>query len=540
MTEKTNENFRAARPSSDQRFGTRVIRGALPLQIYYIDERGHKRAVGSTVASRTVEVAGSGTVVIEPPRTLTSKDWDTVIGLMREMRIEGLRAEGQMTDALLGRITQLDHLTYLSAQASAQVTDAGLRHLAGLPHLEHLDLSGTMISDQGLEILRELPRLKAFKLVHTSGVSDVGLGNLSYCDHLEHVDLMGTPTGDGVIKALTGKAQVRELFCGNNVTDAGLALLQEFPVFKKWLASDQPTPLSAADPTYRETIESPNHLWLNLKSPITNEGLAKLERLDGLYSLTLFATTGFGPFYDSNSAVTAAGLSHLRVLPSLRRLGCCANLCSDEAMRHISALPRLRFLMCQDTVAGDEGFAALSRSRSIEQIWGRRSYNVSGRGFAALAAMPKLRGLSMSCRNVDDEGLSSLPRFPSLREFMPINVSDDGFRHVGHCKELEILRCMYCGDITDRATEHIAGLSQLKSYQAWSTEISDRSMEILGRMPSLENIVLHNCPAVTNAGLAFLAQLPRLREITIESLPRVTSEGPAMFPANVRVNIVTE
>ena len=49
--------------------------------------------------------------------------------------------------------------------------------------------------------------------------------------------------------------------------------------------------------------------------------------------------------------------------------------------------------MCQDTVAGDDGFVALSRSQSIEQIWGRRCYNLRGRGFAALAAMPALSGL---------------------------------------------------------------------------------------------------------------------------------------------------
>ena len=61
-------------------------------------------------------------------------------------------------------------------------------------------------------------------------------------------------------------------------------------------------------------------------------------------------------------------------------------------MRHIAALPRLRMLMAQGTVATDAGFAALSRSRTIENIWGRECPNLTGRGFAALPRCPRCAG----------------------------------------------------------------------------------------------------------------------------------------------------
>ena len=66
--------------------------------------------------------------------------------------------------------------------------------------------------------------------------------------------------------------------------------------------------------------------------------------------------------------------------------------------------------------------------------------------------MPVLRGLAVSCKNVDDQALSTLPRFPALRELMPMDVPDTGFRHVGRCEELGWLWCMYCRDTTDAAT----------------------------------------------------------------------------------------
>ena len=57
---------------------------------------------------------------------------------------------------------------------------------------------------------------------------------------------------------------------------------------------------------------------------------------------------------------------------------------------------------------------------------------------------------------------------------------------VGRCLNLEALWCMYCRDTGDGTTDHIAGLSQLKTYYAGKTNITDRSLETLGRMVSLE------------------------------------------------------
>jgi hypothetical protein len=454
---------------------------------------------------------------IEPRSPLSDKDWDTVFGVMREFGITGLNAKGHMTDAALERLTALDHVTHLNLEGCKRVTDNALHHLGRMPQLEHLDLSGyhSPITDRGLQMLRHLKKLRSFKMCWPQGVTDAGVANLGCCDHLEIVDLLGTPTGDGAINALIGKRRLRVFKSGTQVTDAGVAPIREFPVFKTWHGGD-------ADITLMSFNPDPN--FLLLRGSITDKGLAGLVGLDGLFALNLD---------DKRLAVTAGGLESLANLPNLGFLGIAA---TDEAMQHIARMPRLRMLMCQDTVAGDEGFVALSHSPTIEYIWGRRCYNLEGRGFAALAAMPVLRGLSVSCKNVDDRALSALPRFPALKEFMPMEVPDHGFRHVGRCQQLEKLWCMYCVETGDTATGHIAGLSGLKTYAAFSTQITDRSLEILGRMPSLERLRFEYCAGITNAGLAFLANLPRLREIGLEGSPGVTRDGFTVFPANLRVD----
>ena len=148
--------------------------------------------------------------------------------------------------------------------------------------------------------------------------------------------------------------------------------------------------------------------------------------------------------------------------------------------------------------------------------------------------MPALRGLSVSCKNVEDAGVAELPKFPALRELMPMDVPDPGYRHIARCEGLESLILMYCRETTDAATEHIVRLPQLKSYFASYTRITDRTPELLSHMDSLERITLDRCAGVTNAGVAHLTRLPRLQELRV-SAPQITPNIVSDFPSRVRV-----
>lgn len=137
--------------------------------------------------------------------------------------------------------------------------------------------------------------------------------------------------------------------------------------------------------------------------------------------------------------------------------------------------------MCQDTEASDDGFVALSRSRTLEHLWGRRCYNLRRRGFVALAEIPTLAYLSVSCRNVDDEG-------PDLRK-----------------------------------------------YFASYNRVTDRTPEMLATIPSPEEITFDSCAGLTNAGIAALARLPRLRTLGVSGMRSVTADIVRAFGPGVEV-----
>jgi hypothetical protein len=417
-----------------------------------------------------------------------------------------------MTDELLRDVSRIDGITSLELGGSKMLTDDGVRHLARLPHLKHLDLSGTAITDRALDVLRGLPELETLSLAMTH-VTDAGIAQLSACAKLERVNLSWTRTGDAAIKSLAGKERLRHFWSGNLVTDAGLALLHEIPVFKRWHGGVEEMGLTSYQ-------AGPNYLFM--RGSFTDGGMEQLRGLDGLFALNLDA---------SELAVTAAGLAPLVTLPNLGWLAFDANA---DAMPYIAAMPKLRFLGCQDTVADDDGFVALSRSQSIEYIWGRRCHNLRRRGFIALSTMPALRALSVSCLNVDDVGIATLPNFPSLRELMPMDVPDEGYRHIGKCEKLESLVLMYCRDTTDRATEHIVGLPALERYFASYTRITDRTPELLSGIDSLASVTFDSCAGLTNDGIAALARLPKLRELRISGA-RITADVADVFPAEVNV-----
>jgi hypothetical protein len=454
---------------------------------------------------------------IEPRQPMSRKDWEDVCAIVKELGITAINSGNLLGDDDLEIISQLDQITSLNLDGSKRLTDKGLRYLARMPQLRELILDG-QITDKGLEALDYLRELRVFRMFWQGNITDEGIANLRFCDQLEEVDLLGCNAGDGAIAALAGKPDLRRFKTGRNVSDDGLSLLHQFPAFKT---------AHAEEPDFGLMSFSAEPTNLLIDGPFTRKGLNNLRGLDGLFGLSFFWHT---------SRLRGDDLQVLDGLSNLVYLGCQDQLCDDAAMRHIAALPKLRMLMGQGTVATDEGFESFSRSQTVEYFWGRECPNLNGRGFVALSRMPALKGLAVSCKFVDDAALASLPEFPALRELMPMDVGDDGFRHIGRSRQLESLILMYCRDTTDVATSHIVRMPALKKYHAGYTLITDASLEMLSQIKSLEEISFEGCKFISDAGIPFLTTLPGLREVSIGGCPKVTRSGVKGFASGVRVN----
>ena len=79
-------------------------------------------------------------------------------------------------------------------------------------------------------------------------------------------------------------------------------------------------------------------------------------------------------------------------------------------------------------------------------------------------------------------------------------------------------------DTDDTATEYITSLSELAKYNIWTTQITDRSLEILSK-----------CNKVTDEGLGKLQRLLLLRSLRLMQCQELTEKGIGVFGEDVQV-----
>jgi len=96
----------------------------------------------SSVTTKPVRTLASETDN-EESQCWHSRDWNAVLGHLRERKLIGIDAAGQMTDRMLEDLSSIEHLQVIRLGGSRGVTDAGMRHIAKLSRLQLLDLSGT-------------------------------------------------------------------------------------------------------------------------------------------------------------------------------------------------------------------------------------------------------------------------------------------------------------------------------------------------------------------------------------------------------------
>ncbi|HTM53732.1 MAG TPA: hypothetical protein VL175_06860 [Pirellulales bacterium] len=107
------------------------------------------------------------------------------------------------------------------------LNDEGLALVKTLPKLVQLDLKDTQISDAGLANLAAIATLNRLHLEKTK-VTDAGLAHLKDLGNLEYLNVYGTAVTDAGLEHLKGLKNLKKLYVWQTpVTDAGIAKLKE-------------------------------------------------------------------------------------------------------------------------------------------------------------------------------------------------------------------------------------------------------------------------------------------------------------------------
>lgn len=225
----------------------------------------------------------------------------------------------------------------------------------------------------------------------------------------------------------------------------------------------------------------------------------------------------------SGTAVTSAGLVHLRDLTTLQYLNLCLTAVSDEGFEHLAGLTQMRRMtVCSSKVTG-AGFSHLGGMTRLESI-NLHSSPASDAGLAAIAKLTSLRRLEIVHTDVTDTGLGQLAALKNLRQIHihGRQTSADALPFLNQLQQLVELD-VYEQPASNATLERIAGLPQLRMLRLYNGSFDDAGVRALGQIPTLEDVVLQS-PHVTDAAVDVLGRLPRLRTVSLRGTA-ITAAG---------------
>jgi sugar lactone lactonase YvrE len=227
----------------------------------------------------------------------------------------------------------------------------------------------------------------------------------------------------------------------------------------------------------------------------------------------------------SGTAVTSAGLVHLKDLTNLQFLNLCLTNVSDEGFEHLEKLTNLRRMtVCSSKVTGT-GFHYFAGMTQLESI-NLHSSPASDAGLQAISKLNSLKRLEIVHTNVTDAGLRSLAALTNLRQL-----------HI-HGKEateaalpfLAQLRELYELDVYDHAASNetlsqVRQLPKLRMLRLFGGPFDDAGVKQLSGMTTLEELTL-NSGKVTDSSIEIISSLKSLRTVNLSGT-QITGEGKA-------------
>jgi len=440
-------------------------------------------------------------------------------------------------DAALCRQTRV-----LRMRAAACGALDGFRFLSCMPHLQELDLSYTRVGDAdiaGLRGARALQRLALRGCGELTGTFVEALPG----DALRELDLqecanfsaslhglarlqqlavlnLGWCRGVGV-EAMWAVGQLRQLralqLSGTDCTDAGLAHLVS-SLGEGEVSSLEQLSLARckelSDDSMKDTVSKLLRLRLldvRWCTGIADDGFEALASLDALESLNC-----------GGSSIDDRGLAALASVHSLRALSVDTCRLCDKGFTALHGMPNLELLSAADTFIGDAGLAALSRCPRLTSLNVSHSSQVTDIGIIHLAERAtQLRCLEADTRHISNDGLEAIGKLSELTELglFGAQVTDAGAMHlsklsklrrlelcggglsnttcavIGRClRQLESLNLSNNDRVNDSGVSLLVNLTRLRVLNLTHSRISAAGVEHLAKMPSLEMLVLYECP----------------------------------------------
>lgn len=243
--------------------------------------------------------------------------------------------------------------------------------------------------------------------------------------------------------------------------------------------------------------------------------VAKLIGLDKLGTLAL-----------TNSGITDAGVEKIvQSFPNLVELDLSSNTnLTGSSMKLIAGLGKLERLTLLQNRFNDLNTRRLSKMPQLQSLDLRGNMEAGDMSLEVIGSLPNLTALKHRSTAVTDAGLEGLSKSTSLesllmQDFVITNESGHHLAKLAKLGSLEVFRCQGFG--TDGVVA-LAGLPLARLTLRDLPDVGDAALAVLGKLPKLKRLYLHELASVGDDGLRRLADARDLEVLDIWSLPKMT------------------
>jgi Leucine-rich repeat (LRR) protein len=351
-----------------------------------------------------------------------------------------------------------------------EIDDGSIEKLASLVGLKWLALSGTAVTDQGVQRIAGLPKLERIWLSQTK-ITDRSLSALASAKNLTHLAIEATPTSDQGLQSVAQLPRLQFLSLGSPyITSRGLRLLEKSTALEE-LMLDR----SNVDTEAMRSLGKLGRLRkLSLRAaPVTDDGLAQLPGLTGLTELHLDGTR-----------ITDRGLSVASHWSQLGELSVSHTAVSDAGLRALAPCTKLERLRIQGTACTLAGVWDL-----FVELQGRSPLEAFQATFPTSSVSGNLTSLDLTGTRVSDADIARLESFQSLEWlFIPDSpLTDLGAKQLAELELRNLTLLNINGSrVTDQGLQALAGIRSLRNLHVAKTRItSAAASEIQKAHPSL-------------------------------------------------------
>lgn len=365
------------------------------------------------------------------------------------------------TNSDVEQLTSWKALRELNLSGSAEVSDDSFLSLRKISDIESLDLSGTAIVGNQLELLKSLP-LKRLSLNDTS-LSGDGVMAVVKMPRLEFLSLQNSAVDNASLEPLAKMRELKVLdVVGAWTTRGGRQKFRSVMPDCELLPADAEVALDARGrQALLRTIFSAQGK-VTFQAPDGSEKLARNEAEIPAGNAVVVGVDLSKP----STGLTDADFASLAALQDLRTLSLYGSTWSDRSMRQLQELTELRSL-------------------TLDQV-----EKVTDRGIRYLLACPQLETLRVNIVGLTDQSGKVLARLQALK-FVQLNQTD----------------------VTGEILESLASLPTLTKLDI-SFPVRGY-VRFIGQMPVLNHLVLTGCENLSDADFGELGRLRNVRQLTI-------------------------